>query len=71
MTNKTKLTVTYDDDSEEELEISSAQVLTENLTTLKAVGISGYVSLLQLSKAIDSFLRANDIKKLEYEEEQE
>ena len=71
MANKTKLKVTYDDETEEEVQIASSGALTENLTTLKAVGVNGYVQLIQLTKGIDSFLRANDITKLEYEEEEE
>jgi len=65
------LTITYEDQSEEVLEISSTQTLTEALATLKATGISNYANLIQLSRSIDSFLRANDIKKLEFEEEAE
>jgi len=71
MTNKTKVTITYDDDSTESLEISSAQVLTETLTALKATGVEVFLNVIDISRMLDKFLRNNDIKKLEFEEEAE
>ncbi len=71
MSNKTKITITYSDDSDEEIELSSSGVLTNETTILKSLGLNTYLNTVNLIKSIDALIRANLFKKVEFEVEEE
>jgi len=62
MANKTVVTVTYDDDSTETIEISSAYALTNSITEI--TDVYDILKLIQTSKVLDGVIRENSLKSI-------
>ena len=73
MVTKIKVTVTYDNESEETLKINSDGSLVDNVSELKSYidGSAKFSTFLNVCKTVATFLWSNDIKKLEFEEKEE
>lgn len=70
MASKSKITITYDDESEGVIEIASDKILTVG-ANIKVGDITSYKQLLAILSEVDGYIHKNGIVKIEVEEEEE
>jgi len=70
MTKKTIITIDYDSGPNGSIEVASTGTLTED-ANIQTMTVQGKVTLLNLCRLLDKFLRNNDILEIRFKEEDE